>query len=68
MVGDRDRLYPGGLAVLGVIVAVCVWILMGGLAPTRQLKDPDMQELKEKMFEGERLEALRRLQVERPGR
>ena len=68
MVGDRDRLYPGALSVLGVIVAVCVWILMGGLAPTRQLKDPDMREFEEKMFEGERLEALRRLQVDRPGR
>ena len=65
---DRDRLYPGGLSVLGVIVAVCVWILMGGLGPTRQRKDPDMQELEERIFEGERLEALRRLQVDRRGR
>lgn len=57
-----------GLVVLVVVVAVCVWILMGGLVPTRDRRDPDMRELEEKLFEGDRLEALRKLQVERPGR
>ena len=65
---DWDRLSTGGLSVLGVVVAVCLWIILGGLEPTRQRKDPDIRELEELMFEGERLEALRRLQVDRPGR
>ena len=65
---DWDRMYPGGLSVLGVIVAVCVWIILGGLGPTRDRRDPDTRELEEKLFEGDRLEALRKLQVDRPGR
>jgi hypothetical protein len=65
---DRDRLSTGGLSVLGVIVVVCVWIILGGLGPTRDRRDPDIRELEELIFEGERLEALRRLQIERPGR
>jgi hypothetical protein len=50
------------------VVAVCLWIILGGLGPTRDRRDPEIRQLDELIFEGERLEALRRLQIERPGR
>lgn len=68
MVKNWDLFAPGGLSILGVVVAVCLWIILGGLGPTRDRRDPDIRQLEELIFEGERLEALRRLQIERPGR
>ena len=68
MVKNWDLFVPGGLSILGVVVAVCLWIILGGLGPTRDRRDPEIRQLEELIFEGERLEALRRLQIERPGR
>jgi len=68
VVKNWDLFAPGSLSILGVVVAVCMWIILGGLGPTRDRRDPEIRQLEELTFEGERLEALRRLQIERPGR